>query len=193
MCALARIILLINKQIFIINIIFTHNFIDCIAKLAYNCCVEYQYNLFISEKLDEIDRKIITALRADGRTAFTQIAQDLNVSPGMIRMRYNHLVENGTLRVMAITNPVNLGYQAMALIGIRCDGSQLMAIAENITALEEVVYVVITSGRFDIILEVMCRDQAELLQFLTEKLYRIEGVRESETFINLKILKESYI
>lgn len=155
--------------------------------------MEYQYNLFIAENLDEIDRKIIVALREDGRAAFSQIAQDLQVSPGMIRMRYNRLVESGTLRVTAITNPINLGYQAMAMIGVRCDGSQLMAVADKITALDEVVYVVITNGRFDILLEVICRDQAELLQFLTEKLYRIEGVRESETFINLKILKESYI
>jgi Lrp/AsnC family transcriptional regulator, regulator for asnA, asnC and gidA len=155
--------------------------------------MEYQYNLVISEKLDEIDRKIISALREDGRTAFSQIAQELNVSPGMIRMRYNRMVENGTLKVMAITNPLNMGYQAMALIGIRCEGSQLMAVAGKAAALEEVVYVVISSGRYDIFLEVMCFDQADLLQFLTEKLYRIEGIRESETFINLKILKESYI
>jgi len=155
--------------------------------------VEHRYNLFISEHLDEIDRKIITALREDGRTPFSQIAQELNVSPGMIRMRYNHMVENGTLKVMAITNPVNVGYKAMAMIGVRCDGSQLMAVAEKITALTEVVYVVITNGRFDILVEVMCRDQAELLEFLTDKLYQIEGVRESETFINLKILKETYI
>jgi len=111
----------------------------------------------------------------------------------MIRMRYNRMIENGTLRVMAITNPLNLGYQAMAMIGVRCDGSQLMAIAEKITALDEVVYVVVTNGRFDIILEVMCHNQSELLQFLIEKLYQIEGVRETETFINLKILKENYI
>ncbi|MBN1535711.1 MAG: Lrp/AsnC family transcriptional regulator [Anaerolineales bacterium] len=155
--------------------------------------MEYQYNLLVAEHLDEIDRKIITALREDGRTAFSQIAQQLNVSPGMIRMRYNHMVENGTLKVMAITNPVNVGYKAMAMIGVRCDGSQMMAIAEKITALEEVVYVVLTSGRFDILVEVICRDQAELLRFLTEKLYQIEGIRDTETFINLKILKESYI
>lgn len=155
--------------------------------------MDYQYFLTISKDLDEIDCKIITALRYDGRTAFTQIAKELKVSPGMIRMRYNRMIENGTLRVMAITNPLNLGYQAMAMIGVRCDGSRLMAIAEKITALDEVVYVVVTNGRFDIILEVMCRNQSELLQFLVEKLYQIEGVRETETFINLKILKENYI
>lgn len=155
--------------------------------------MNYQYNLFIAEHLDEIDRQIITALREDGRTPFSQIAEELHVSPGMIRMRYNHLVENGTLKVMAITNPINVGYRAMAMIGVRCDGSQLMTVAEKITALNEVVYVVITNGRFDILVEVLCRDQAELLQFLADKLYRIDGVRESETFINLKILKESYV
>lgn len=155
--------------------------------------MDYQNLLPISKDLDDIDRKIITALRFDGRTAFTQIADALNVSPGMIRIRYNRMVEKGILKVMAITNPINMGYRAMALIGIRCDGSQIMTITEKISAFDEAVYVVITNGRFDILVEVMCRDHPELLKFLTEKLYRIEGVRETETFINLKIVKESYI
>lgn len=170
-----------------------HYYIDKYAKLAYNRRVDYQNFLPISKDLDEIDRRIINALRYDGRTAFTQIAEELNVSPGMIRSRYNRMVESGILKVMAITNPINMGYQAMALIGVRCDGSQIMTIAEKISAIDEAVYVVITNGRFDILVEVMCRDQAELLHFLTEKLYRIEGVHETETFINLKIVKESYI
>jgi len=143
-------------------------------------------------ELDEIDQKILEALRYDGRTAFAQIAEQLSVSPGMIRMRYNRLVEMGFLKVVAITNPLRMGYEAMAMIGIRTDGQRMLEVAEQISGLDEVVYLVVTSGRFDIIAEVFCRDHADLLRFITEKLYGIEGVRESESFLQLKIVKEVY-
>jgi Lrp/AsnC family transcriptional regulator for asnA, asnC and gidA len=142
--------------------------------------------------LDEIDRKIIAALREDGRVPFAQIAEQLNVSPGMIRMRYSRLVEAGLVKVVAISNPLRMGYNTMAVIGIRAEGSLLMQVAEKIAALDEVIYLILTSGTFDIMAEVICRDRAHLLQFLTERLYKIEGVRESETFMHLKIVKEVY-
>lgn len=142
--------------------------------------------------LDEIDQKILEALRQDGRTPFAQIAEQLNVSPGMIRMRYNRMVEMGYLKVVAITNPLRMGYKAMAMIGIRTEGKRMLEVAEQVSAIDEVVYLVITSGRFDIIVEVFCRDHADLLRFITEKLYTIEGVRESESFLQLKIIKEVY-
>lgn len=143
--------------------------------------------------LDEIDRKIIEAMQKDGRTAFSKIAEQLNVSPGMIRIRYNRLVELGYLQIVAITNPLNIGYNALALICIRVDVSKIYEAAQKIAEMEEVVYLVITSGRYDIVIEVMCINQEDLLRFLTEKLYKVDGVKESETFMHLKILKEIYI
>jgi Lrp/AsnC family transcriptional regulator for asnA, asnC and gidA len=142
--------------------------------------------------LDDVDRKIMAALREDGRVALAKIAKDLGVSPGMIRMRYNRLVESGSIKIVAISNPLRMGYSTMALIGIRADGSKLMEIAEQIAGLEEVIYLIVTSGSYDIMAEVICRDHAHLLEFLTERLYQIDGVRESETFIHLKIVKEVY-
>jgi Lrp/AsnC family transcriptional regulator for asnA, asnC and gidA len=142
--------------------------------------------------LDEIDRQIIAALQKDGREAFAQIAERLEVSPGMIRARYNRLVEMGVLRVVAITNPLRMGYTKMALIGIKAEGGKLMEVASQIAALDEVIYLIVVSGAYDIIAEVVCRDQDDLLQFLTERLYKIDGVRESESFMHLKIMKEVY-
>jgi len=142
--------------------------------------------------LDETDLDIIEALSKDGRVAFAQIAEQLGVSPGMIRQRYNRLVEQGFLKVVAITNPLRMGYKAMAMIGIRVDGSKLLGVAEKISKLDEVIYMVISSGRFDIFAEVVCRDHEDLLRFITEKLSTIDGVRESESFIHLKIMKEVY-
>lgn len=142
--------------------------------------------------LDETDLKIIETLRKDGRVAFAQIAEQLNVSPGMIRQRYNRLVDSGYLKVAAITNPLRMGLKTMAMIGVRVDGDKMVQIAEQIAAFDEVVYIVIVSGRYDILAEVFCRDHAELLTFLTEKLSRVDGVRETESFMHLKIVKEIY-
>lgn len=145
-----------------------------------------------ASQTDEIDLQIIEALRKDGRVAFAQIAEQLSVSPGMIRLRYNRLVEHGFLKVVAITNPLRMGFKTMAMIGIRVDGSKLLEIAEKISKLDEVIYLVISSGRFDLFAEVVCRDHEHLLGFITEKLSTIDGVRESESFMHLKIIKEVY-
>lgn len=145
-----------------------------------------------AEGLDETDLFIMEALRKDGRAAFAQIAEQRNVSPGMIRQRYNRLVEQGVLKVVAITNPIQRGLKTMALIGIRTDGHHMLEVAQKVSELSEVVYLVVVSGRFDIMAEVFCRDHEDLLKFITEKLYRIDGVRESETFLHLRIVKEVY-
>lgn len=142
--------------------------------------------------LDDVDRQILEALRQDGRTPFAQIADQLGVSPGMIRMRYNRLVEMGYLKVVAITNPLRMGYDAMAMIGVRTDGTKMLEVAQKVSEFDEVVYLIVTTGRYDIMVEVFCRDHADLLRFITEKLYSIEGVRESESFLQLKIVKEVY-
>ena len=146
----------------------------------------------VTSETDEIDLQIIDALRKDGRVAFAQIAEQLNVSPGMIRLRYNRLVEQGYLKVVAITNPLRMGFKTMAMIGIRVDGSKLFDVAEKVSKLEEVIYLVISSGQFDLFAEVVCRDHEDLLRFITERLSTIDGVRDSQSFMHLKIVKEVY-
>lgn len=145
-----------------------------------------------SGRLDSIDQYIIEAMRKDGREAFAQIAEQLNVSPGMIRQRYNRLVELGYLKVVAVTNPLMMGMRTMAMIGIRTDGRKMLQVAENVAKLTEVVYLVIVSGRYDIMAEVFCKDDEEMLKFLTEKLAKVDGIRETETFMHMKIMKEIY-
>jgi Lrp/AsnC family transcriptional regulator for asnA, asnC and gidA len=146
----------------------------------------------LAYELDDVDRYVIDALRKDGRVPFSQVAEQLGVSPGMIRQRYSRLVEQGYVKVIAITNPVQHGLKTMAMIGIRTDGTRMLEVATQIARLEEVIYLVVASGRFDILAEVVCRDHDDLLRFLTERLHSIEGVRESETFMHLRIIKEIY-
>ncbi|MBI3152173.1 MAG: Lrp/AsnC family transcriptional regulator [Chloroflexi bacterium] len=145
-----------------------------------------------AERLDKIDLYIIDAMREDGREAFAQIAEKLNVSPGMIRQRYNRLVKLGYLKVVAVTNPLMMGKRTMAMIGIRTDGRKMLEVANKLIKFDEVVYIVVVSGRYDIMVEVFCSDHEDLLQFMTEKLAKVDGVRETESFIYLKITKEIY-
>lgn len=143
-------------------------------------------------KIDDIDLEIIKILNKDGRTPFAQIAKTLEVSTGMIRQRYQRLVRDGALQIVAVTNPLLLGYTTMANIGVKVDVNRLEEIAEQIAAFEEVVYLVLLTGSYDLHIEVVCRDKSHLLNFLTEKLHSVDGIRDTETFIYLRIAKEVY-
>jgi Lrp/AsnC family transcriptional regulator for asnA, asnC and gidA len=143
-------------------------------------------------RMDKIDRAIIQALKEDGRMPFSRIAERLGVSPGMIRQRMQRLTERGILQVVAVTNPLKIGYHTMALIGVKADGHHLQEIARQIAAFEEVIYLTISSATYNLLVEVLCLDNSHLLKFLTEKLYSVEGVRDTETFIYLDIVKEIY-
>ncbi len=146
----------------------------------------------MTETLDSTDRKIIQAFKGDGRLPFSTIAAELGVSPGMIRQRVQRLNERGVLQFAAVTNPLKIGYSTMALIGVKADGQHIEEIARQIAAFDEVIYLTITAGAYNFLVEVTCIDNAHLLRFLTDKLYSVEGVREAETFIYLDIVKEIY-
>lgn len=142
--------------------------------------------------LDDADRAIIQALKNDARMPYSQIATELGVSPGMIRQRVQRMTENGVLQLVAVTNPLKIGYHTMALIGVKVDGHRLQEIAREISAFEEVIYLTICSAAYNLLVEVTCLDNSHLLTFLTEKLYSVAGVRDTETFIYLDIVKEIY-
>ena len=146
----------------------------------------------VTPKIDEIDLNIIKILNQDGRTPFSQIAEQLGVSTGMIRQRYQRLVQDGVLQVVAVTNPLLMGFSTMAQIGVKVDVGRLHQIAEKIATFDEVVYLVLLTGSYDLHIEVVCRDKTHLLDFLTKKLYSVEGIKDSETFICMHIAKEVY-
>ena len=125
--------------------------------------------------------------------SFAEIARRLGVSPGMVRQRYFGLVENRVLQVVAVTNPTLVGYDSVALVGVRVEGSRLREIAREIATFKEVIYLVLCAGSYDILVEVVCRDNGHLLRFLTENLRALEGVRHTETFVYLEIVKETYL
>ena len=143
-------------------------------------------------RTSDLDKRIIEHLQADGRRPFTQIAAQLGVSEAAVRARTNRLIERGILQIVGVTDPLKLGFQQMAMIGIRCESDRLVSVAEQVAEMLEVDYVVITAGAYDLLIETVCEDNEALLRFLTERLRAIEGVRETETFVYLRMVKQTY-
>ncbi len=141
--------------------------------------------------IDEIDQKIIEALQQDGRRAFTKIAADLGISEASVRQRVANLINTQVMQIVAITNPIKLGFSVASMIGIRVSGDRLLEAAEEISAFNEVIYLIICTGSFDLLAEVVCRDNDHLLSFLTEKLYKVGGVKQAETFMYLRVYKQN--
>jgi len=144
------------------------------------------------DDVSELDKRIIEHLQQDGRRPFTQIASDLGVSEAAVRARTNRLVERGVIQIVGVTDPLRLGFGQMAMVGVRCEAARLMQVAEAVSAFAEVDYVVVTAGSYDLLIETVCEDNEALLRFLTEKLRAIDGVRETETFVYLRMLKQTY-
>jgi Lrp/AsnC family transcriptional regulator, regulator for asnA, asnC and gidA len=146
----------------------------------------------MGDELAPIDKRIIEHLQKDGRRPFTQIAAEIGVSEAAVRARTNRLIERGILQIVGVTDPLKVGFHQMAMIGVRCDGDKLISAAEEIATLPEVSYAVITAGHYDILVETVCADNEALLAFLVDRLRSIEGVRETEAFVYLRIIKETY-
>jgi Lrp/AsnC family transcriptional regulator, regulator for asnA, asnC and gidA len=144
------------------------------------------------EEVSALDKRIIEHLQQDGRRPFTQIAADLGVSEAAVRARTNRLVARGIIQIVGVTDPLKLGFQQMAMVGIRCERDRLIEVAETVGSFPEVDYVVITAGTYDVLIEVVCEDNAALLDFLAERLRAIEGVLDTETFVYLRMVKQTY-
>jgi Lrp/AsnC family transcriptional regulator, regulator for asnA, asnC and gidA len=141
--------------------------------------------------LDATNKAIIEQLQADGRQAYATIAKTVGLSEAAVRQRVNRLLESGVMQVVAVTDPLTLGFKRQAMVGIRTAGD-LRSVAEQLAALPEVDYVVLTAGSFDILIELVCSDDDHLLRVLNEQIRTLPGVRETETFVYLKLAKQTY-
>jgi Lrp/AsnC family transcriptional regulator for asnA, asnC and gidA len=141
--------------------------------------------------LDSSDRKIIGLLQQDGRRAYGAIAEEVGLSEAAVRRRVQRLRDSGVMQIVAITDPLQLGYGREALIGIRVHGD-VRLVADKIAAIDEANYVVMTAGSFDIIAEVIAEDDNDLVHLLNDSIRSIPGVTEVETFLYLKLAKQTY-
>jgi Lrp/AsnC family transcriptional regulator for asnA, asnC and gidA len=142
--------------------------------------------------LDETDRAIIARLQYDGRIPFTAIAEQVGVSEATVRNRVARMRQDGILQVVGVVDPHLLGLRATAIVGVVVQPARLEVAAREITTFEEVSYLVMISGAFDLLVEVLCKDTDHLAQFLSDKLPRVEGVQRTETFYILRTYKLSY-
>lgn len=141
--------------------------------------------------LDDTSKAIIEQLQKDGRRSYAAIGKAVGLSEAAVRQRVQRLSEAGVMQVVAVTDPLELGFDRQAMIGIKAEGS-LEPIADELAKMDEVEYVVITAGSFDLLAEVLCESDEHLLQVLSERVRRIEGVKATETFVYLKLVKQTY-
>jgi len=142
--------------------------------------------------MDDLDRKIIAILQGDGRTPNTEIAKSLNVSEATIRYRVSRLMEQKILQVIGLVDPYQLGYDAPAMIGVSVEPTLLEDAAAEIASFPEVSYLVMVSGEFDLIVEVMCQNRNQLTDFLNQKLRFVKGVTRTQSSMILKTYKMAY-
>jgi len=144
-----------------------------------------------SGQLDQANRAIIEALQRDGRRAYGAIAREVGLSEAAVRRRIQRLREDGVIQIVAVTDPLQLGFHRQAMVGISVEGD-VRQVATKLEALDEVDYVVICAGSFDILAEVVCEDDDRLLRLLNDSIRSVPGVRSTETFLYLKLSKQTY-
>ncbi len=144
-----------------------------------------------SSPLDDVSKAIIEQLQQDGRRSYAAIGKVVGLSEAAVRQRVQRLIEAGVMQVVAVTDPLELGFDRQAMIGVRISGA-LEEIADQLAALDEVDYVVITAGSFDLLVEAVCESDDHLLELISQKIRTVPGVVSTETFMYLKLKKQTY-
>jgi Lrp/AsnC family transcriptional regulator for asnA, asnC and gidA len=142
--------------------------------------------------LDDIDLAIIACLQYDGRMPYTTIANQVGVSEATVRNRVNRLRDEGILQIVGVVDPHLLGLRSTAIIGVVAEPARLQQVAREIASYGEVSYLVMTSGTFDLLVEILCEDTDHLAHLLSEQLHNVQGVRRTETFYIFRNYKLSY-
>jgi Lrp/AsnC family transcriptional regulator, regulator for asnA, asnC and gidA len=140
--------------------------------------------------LDDTAKQIIEQLQQDGRRSYAAIGKAVGLSEAAVRQRVQRLTDTGVMQIVAVTDPLTLGFRRQAMIGIRCEGD-LERVAGHLAVLEEIDYVVITAGSFDLLAEVVCEDDDHLLEILS-RVRAVPTVTATETFVYLKLRKQTY-
>jgi Lrp/AsnC family transcriptional regulator for asnA, asnC and gidA len=141
--------------------------------------------------LDDVSKRIIEQLQEDGRRPYAAIGKAVGLSEAAVRQRFQRLLDAVVMQIVAVTDPLQVGFNRQAMIGVRAEGD-LTAVADALAAMPEVDYVVITAGSFDLLAEAVCEDDDDLLNIVSSRIRTIPGVRSTETFVYLKLRKQLY-
>ncbi|WP_430593409.1 Lrp/AsnC family transcriptional regulator [Humidisolicoccus flavus] len=144
-----------------------------------------------SPQIDELSKAIIERLQVDGRRSYAEIGREVGLSEAAVRQRVQRLTESGVMQIVAVTDPMQLGFERQAMIGIRTRGNATN-IADELASMPEIDYVVLTAGSFDILAEVVCADDDGLIDLLNHRIRETEGVVSTETFMYLRLVKQHY-
>lgn len=142
-------------------------------------------------QLDDVSKAIIEQLQHDGRRSYAAIGKEIGLSEAAVRQRVQKLTESGVMQIVAVTDPLQLGFARQAMVGVKVTKGARDA-AKAIAEIDEIDYVVITTGRFDILAEVVCESDERLLDIITDRIASITNVISSETFVYLKLAKQTY-
>jgi Lrp/AsnC family transcriptional regulator for asnA, asnC and gidA len=142
-------------------------------------------------QLDAVSKAIIEQLQEDGRRSYAEIGKAVGLSEAAVRQRVQKLTESGVMQVVAVTDPMQLGFYRQAMIGLKVTGDTT-AVAEELSRIPSVDYVVLTAGSFDVLAEVVCENDDDLIELLNQRIRAIEGVLSTETFVYLRLQKQFY-
>ena len=144
-----------------------------------------------SPSIDAVSKAIIEQLQEDGRRPYAAIGKAVGLSEAAVRQRVQKLLDQGVMQIVAVTDPLTLGFRRQAMVGIKVDGD-IDPVSEALAALDEVEYVVITAGSFDLLVEIVCEDDDHLLEMINKRIRALPGVRSTESFVYLKLRKQTY-
>jgi Lrp/AsnC family transcriptional regulator for asnA, asnC and gidA len=140
---------------------------------------------------DDVSKKIIEQLQEDGRRAYATIGKAIGLSEAAVRQRVQKLVDSGVMQIVAVTDPMQIGFARQAMIAISVSGA-VETVADELSKIDEVDYIVITAGSFDLMAEVVVEDDTHLLDLVSSRIRAIPGVLRTETFLYLKLVKQTY-
>jgi Lrp/AsnC family transcriptional regulator for asnA, asnC and gidA len=141
--------------------------------------------------IDAVSKAIIEQLQEDGRRPYASIGKAVGLSEAAVRQRVQKLLDQGVMQIVAVTDPLTVGFRRQAMVGITVEGD-IDPIAEALASLDEVEYVVITAGSFDLLVEIVCEDDDHLLEMINKRIRALPGVRSTESFVYLKLRKQTY-
>lgn len=141
--------------------------------------------------IDSVSLAIIEQLQEDGRRPYAAIGKAVGLSEAAVRQRVQKLLDQGVMQIVAVTDPLTVGFRRQAMVGINVEGD-LDPVADALTTMEEVEYVVMTAGSFDLIIEIVCEDDDHLLEMINKRIRTLPGVRTTESFVYLKLRKQTY-
>ena len=141
--------------------------------------------------LDDTNKQIIEQLQRDGRMSYAGLAKVVGLSEAAVRQRVQRLLDTGVMQIVAVTDPLTLGFARQVMIGLKVTGD-MRGVADALATIAEVDYVVICAGAYDLLAELVCTDDEHLLALLNDKIRAIPGVTETETFVYLKLAKQTY-